>query len=137
MLLAAVLAAWALSYAHPRPVLIGGVHLKLVDGALLVDAMPPGMMVVFDGSNFFLRTIWWTDWSFKAARVAMIGANRVIVKTAVYALPLWIPAVGLGAGLIAVRRDRHGPGRCAVCGYDLSATPARCPECGAEAALSV
>ena len=40
-----------------------------------------------------------------------------------------LPAVRLGAG---VYRRRHRPrdGNCAVCGYDLRASPDRCPECG-------
>lgn len=40
---------------------------------------------------------------------------------------LTLPALRLRA---LVRRRRHQPGRYIACGYDLRATPGRCPECG-------
>jgi hypothetical protein len=53
-------------------------------------------------------------------------------------LPHWF-AIALGAtptmllSLRLVRRGRRAAsGRCATCGYDLRATPERCPECGME-----
>jgi hypothetical protein len=43
-------------------------------------------------------------------------------------LPLLLAAFIVAQPLL--RRMRHPPGRCAKCGYDLRATPERCPECG-------
>jgi len=37
-------------------------------------------------------------------------------------LPMWLVARSL--------RHEHKPGCCIKCGYDLRATPDRCPECG-------
>ena len=51
-------------------------------------------------------------------------------------VPAWLPAVILAIPpLVWVRRvvgdrRRSGRGLCASCGYDLRATPERCPECG-------
>jgi hypothetical protein len=48
-------------------------------------------------------------------------------------MPLWLCAILFGyLGVRARRRARKPePGFCHVCGYDLRATPDRCPECGA------
>ncbi|HZL37417.1 MAG TPA: hypothetical protein VFC78_19020 [Tepidisphaeraceae bacterium] len=45
-------------------------------------------------------------------------------------LPLWIPAVLFGLIAVRCRLRRPEPFACRVCGYDLRATPDRCPECG-------
>lgn len=51
-------------------------------------------------------------------------------------IPWWFPAL-LAGGLPAIRlwrwrkrRLAQKPGCCAGCGYDMRATPGRCPECG-------
>jgi hypothetical protein len=67
------------------------------------------------------------------------GTNfqRVTDTNTQLSFPLWmlalllaLPTVGrLVAG--ARRRKRRARGLCPSCGYDLRATPGRCPECGA------
>jgi hypothetical protein len=55
-----------------------------------------------------------------------------------FAFPAWFPALAFGVlpTLAVVRRLRrrcHPAGCCQHCGYDLRATPDRCPECGRAA----
>ena len=53
-------------------------------------------------------------------------------SVALLGIPLWLLAAALAWGFLRLRRlARVRPaGLCVTCGYDLRATPGRCPECG-------
>jgi hypothetical protein len=45
---------------------------------------------------------------------------------------IWCSAAGLVCEYAWRKRRRQLRGHCPICGYDLRATPDRCPECGSE-----
>ncbi len=80
-------------------------------------------------------------WSWGRVRLNFPSPELEAWRNGIYRLmvPLWMPVL-LAAPLPVARllrywRRRRGviPDRRCVCGYDLRATPERCPECGAVA----
>jgi hypothetical protein len=82
-------------------------------------------------------------WRWKSGQPTRLYPNSAYVYRPEYVRlvligPFWIPALVTGAGPLfyigwrIARRSRSKAGHCAHCGYDLRATPGRCPECGTE-----
>ena len=68
------------------------------------------------------------------ALVGALPARAALGVWLAYLVPFF---AARAAASVALRRFFHNsppPGACARCGYDLRATPHRCPECGATPA---
>jgi hypothetical protein len=65
---------------------------------------------------------------------AAIGYPNGTIKNWCFDLQDWFLIVLFALAATWIRRTIRGeqtpPGRCSTCGYDLRATPDRCPECG-------
>jgi hypothetical protein len=92
-----------------------------------VGLYTPTMRVLpFEGKWGFHFANWYTPGPFGQLAVLRIGIPCWSLVLTTAPLPLFV----LASRLAHRRRD----GRCPTCGYDLRATPARCPECGTATA---
>src|SRR5688572_1541424 len=112
----------------------GMVHPNRPQGWFWTSDHPrPGMY-----SEYWLRyAVGWTvnRWGFgRHFSQSFLGQFAAIV------VPAWLPMVlfaafPLARGALFIRRRRRvREGHCRKCGYDLRATPDRCPECGTASA---
>jgi hypothetical protein len=109
-------AATAEWFAHPA-----GEHWHItVDSAS--PQGPPTQnnweLILSGGASFSWYSNRWTRWTIRQLTVPYWA---VVVASSV-APGLWLT--------LKKREAKNSAGRCKVCGYDLRATPDRCPECG-------
>jgi len=63
--------------------------------------------------------------------VRVLTTNAFGPTATIIVIPLWLPTTIFACfALIRLPLQRRRVGKCPACGYDLRATPDRCPECG-------
>jgi hypothetical protein len=133
VLLVASVLFWIVSYLPPHA------HVRVRDGRVLLIFITSNE-TVFEGSQRVGQRDWswdldWLGISTMRGRSPRFGDSFVISISflwpvlALTPLPVWWVVDR------RLRKSRHGRQLCAKCGYDLRATPDRCPECGTPPAV--
>jgi hypothetical protein len=100
--------------------------MRLYSGSIVaissVSGPPPAPLVTgFDFAGLYFRRLTWLGGTYWTLTVPLI-------------YPVFLSAALPAAWTIAYLRRPPLGKTCRRCGYDLRATPNRCPECGTEAA---
>jgi len=129
------------SRTHPHPQIPRFKHVQLAQDQTHITAEA----FIRDGGGYYRcgfgawrKSYALPDYAYKGWSILSRDVQREISVTT---FPLWAVALLTGPLPIwiiirRVRRRRSVPGMCRTCGYDLRATPDRCPECGAFASAS-
>jgi hypothetical protein len=123
-------------------VVAGGQFQWSMNDSPTISPQPPSVQfswyrrpISAGGADAVIRSVSVLGFSFQS----MSTSNRVPSHWRAVAFPCWFVAALLGVLPAAFARSRlrerkqNAVGRCRKCGYDLRATPGRCPECGMEA----
>jgi hypothetical protein len=121
-------------------------HPNGTTGVGVVNVLVSGTDKVGIGSGFqpssklaHLQGIAHHNADLRAKGIAITGMDVRFTHGVVKSSPTWLvivalaawPCIWMGTRLISgFRWRRNVDGRCEKCGYDLRATPDRCPECG-------
>ena len=111
------------------------------DGMMLLIAIEPRRSWRWERPDP-TRPLAWRSWRTYPRRLGFALSCRVSPGAAQWpsaewtaAVPMWAlsaatAALPAGRLISRLRRQRQRPGFCGRCGYDLRATPDKCPECG-------
>jgi hypothetical protein len=95
--------------------------------AMTIKSSAPATNIYFASSTYFDDHRYFFGWFAYAPPIH--GAWAVVCPTAAFTALFALLPIAWVTTRLAARRRLHS-GQCPTCGYDLRATPERCPECG-------